>query len=175
MPRIPYPELSPEQRAEYRQFPINANLVGYHLPQNLHGIYRKLGTELLFGGAYDPQLRELVILRVGYLSRCEYELFQHRALCRKLGVPEEKVAAALRPRLGGCLSEKELAVLGLVEDTLLNVRPGDETLASALAHLDASEIAETVLLMGHYMTLARLLEVYGVEIDSDESTVQPPR
>lgn len=174
MPRIPYPSLTPEQQAEYEQFPINANLVAYHIPANLYGIFRKLGTEILFGGSYDAALRELVILRVGHLSECEYEVFQHRALSRQLGVAETKVEAALSPRLGGGLSDREAAVLGFVDETVRNVRPTDACLKEVQRHLNASEIAETLLIIGQYMTLARFLEVYGVEIDEDRSTVKPP-
>lgn len=174
MPRIPYPTLTPEQTAEYEQFPINANLVAYHLPQNLFSVYRNLGTEILFGGNYDAKLRELIILRVGFLSECAYEIFQHRALSKRLGVDDAKVEAVLQPRLADCLSDKEAAVLGFVDETLRLVRPSDACLAAVQQHLDASEIAETILIIAHYMGLARILEVYGVEIDEDRSTVKPP-
>ncbi len=174
MPRIPYPTLTPQQQTEYQQFPINANLVAYHLPPNLFEVYRKLGTEILFGGDYDAKLRELIILRVGYLSECEYEIFQHRALSQRLGVDGAKVEAVLQPNLGDCLSDKEAAVLAFVDETVRNVRPSDARVTRVQKYLNASEIAETILIMGHYMALARILEVYGVEIDADRSTVKPP-
>lgn len=41
----------------------------------------------------DPLLREVVILRIGFLSKASYEVHQHKRVARKVGMSDEKIAA----------------------------------------------------------------------------------
>ena len=50
---------------------------------------------LLYAGKLSRKDAELIILRVGHLRDCEYELQQHRRLARSRGVDEKIVKAVM--------------------------------------------------------------------------------
>ena len=55
--------------------------------------FLKMGNALLDRGALSPTLRELAILRVGWLSKASYEVYQHERIGRDVGLSEEKLRA----------------------------------------------------------------------------------
>jgi alkylhydroperoxidase family enzyme len=165
MSRIPYPELSAEQRADFEKNPINLNHMMFHLPSRLRAGMSQVGRALLWESDYDSKLRELVILRVGYLSKSAYEEHQHRAYGKEQGLTDEQIEAALAPTIGAPLTEREQAVLRFAEEAILNVEPSDAALADAQKYLSTSQIFETLVIIGNYMMIARIIATAGLEID----------
>ena len=53
------------------------------------GAFNDLLATMLWHGALDPRLRELVIMRIGWLTGCDYEWTQHWRVASRLGVPAE--------------------------------------------------------------------------------------
>ena len=114
-----------------------------------------------------PKLREIAILRVGYLSNAAYEVFQHEALARHVGLSDDQIAAI---KAGGAaaaaLGEAGAAVLAYTDDLVNNVRASDETMAAVRKHLDDTQFVDLTLVIGMYMMVSRFLETTGIEIDS---------
>ena len=52
-------------------------------------------------GELPPRLRELAILRTGWLCRAEYEWGQHAVLARRVGISEEEIARVKSGPPGG--------------------------------------------------------------------------
>lgn len=169
MPRMPYPDVAalPED--------IRARLAGSlpnvsrMLPALSPGVYR--GFTAFSGGLFNGtelsgQLREIAILRVGYLSNASYETFQHEAYARHVGLTDAQIEAI---REGGdkasLLGEAGAAVLAFTDDLVHNVRPSDASLAGVRAHLADNLVLDLVLVIGAYMTVSRFLETTGIEID----------
>jgi alkylhydroperoxidase family enzyme len=80
------------------------------------------------GSPLPPQLREIAILRVGYLSNAAYEILQHEALARYVGLTDAEIAAI---KAGGAAAaafgEASAAVLAFTVHLVHNVRAGDQT------------------------------------------------
>jgi alkylhydroperoxidase family enzyme len=97
MARIPYPDIEalPEDvRSFFDRIRPKLNIYRMlpHAETSLYG-FMKLGNALLFKAELDPILRELVILRVGYLSDATYEIHQHLVVARHVGVSDVKIEA----------------------------------------------------------------------------------
>ena len=171
MARIPYPSLDglPEKyRAAMGEKPANVTRM---LGNASHGAFKGFmvfSQGLLFDSPVPPKIRELAILRVGYLSNAPYETFQHEALGRHVGLTDAEIEAI---RTGDCssgvLDERQCAVLRFVDDLVANVRASDETLAGVRAHFDDTQLADLILVSGFYMMVSRFLETTGVEIDGE--------
>ncbi len=59
---------------------------------------------MLWHGALDSRLRELVIMRIGWLTACDYEWTQHWRVASGLGVPAKTCSACaigVRTRVSG--------------------------------------------------------------------------
>lgn len=170
MPRIPYAnpaDLTPETRAAVDRAPINVMRMLAGTSPAVFEAYGKYAAAFFAPGGLAPDLRELAILRVGYLSHAAYETNGHEAFARKVGLDEGHIAAI---RHGGqhpeTLSAVQQAVLDFTEDVVLRVRARDETLAAVRAHLGDRLTLDLILLIGLYMTVCRLLETTGVEADA---------
>jgi 4-carboxymuconolactone decarboxylase len=172
MPRIPYPD--PQSLPESMRHIVNAN------PANVTRILARASEPVFNGFAMlssaftvngsplSPRLREIAILRVGYISDSSYEVFQHEALARHVGLSAAEIAAV---KAGDAdpevLGEDGAAVLSFAEDLVHNIRASDETLAAVRKHLDDIQVTDLILVTGMYMMVCRLLETTGIEIDED--------
>ena len=167
MTRLPYfdpDSASPDVAEAYSALP----------PLNVFGMvahadtafrpWLRLGAALLSELELDPALRELAILEVARLSNCEYEWVQHRAIALGVGVDEDQVAAIER-RDDGRLAKRERAVVVFTRDAVCDVRVSDAALEGVREFASPREVVELLLVVGHYMAVARLVETTGIEVD----------
>lgn len=97
----------------------------------------RLLTSLMTQSSLDPRLRELAILRVGYISNASYELFQHEPFARYAGLSTEQIAAIKQGDFNSpALDEAQTAVLQFVDDVVANVRASNWTLAAVAGFLE---------------------------------------
>jgi AhpD family alkylhydroperoxidase len=107
----------------------------------------------------DPVLRELVILRAAASADSDYELVQHEAIARDLGVPDEQAEAA---KSGRPLEGRDGLVVALVDDLHQGRRPSDDRYAEVLGVVSPRALVEAILLYGLYTTTARVIEAAGL-------------
>jgi 4-carboxymuconolactone decarboxylase len=128
----------------------------------------RLLTSLMTQSSLDPKLRELAILRVGYLSNASYELFQHEPFARFVGLSDEQLAAIKAGhRNSPVLDEVQAAVLEFVDDMVANIRASDTTLGKVGQFLDRTQLTDLILVVGQYMAVCRFLETTGVDLDDN--------
>lgn len=168
MTRIPYPDpatLSATVRATLERAPINVMRM---LSNASEPVFNGFGQ---FSGAFyqpldlPPILREVAILRVGYLSKSAYEVFHHEAMGREAGLTAAQIDAIRAGKPNPVLNEAQQAVMEFADDIILNVRAGDATLAAVRKHLSDRSLVDLIMVIGLYMTISRLLETAGVEFD----------
>lgn len=119
--------------------------------------------------ALPAQVRELVILHVAQLSRCEYEWVQHADIARHCGVTDAQIDAVRRADLGAaCLPSATRAALRLTCEVVRDVRPSDRALALAQESFTSRQIIELVMVAGWYMMIARVVETSGVNPEAPQ-------
>ena len=87
---------------------------------------------------------------------------------------DAQIEAALAPTIGAPLDAREQAVLQFAQDVILNVEPSDANLAGARKYLSDSQIFETLVIIGNYMMIARIIATAGIEIDKAGVIVANP-
>ena len=124
---------------------------------------------LRWGGALlgelelDAVLRELAILRVARLTPgAEYEWVQHEAIARSVGASDEQVEAC---RTGVDAEGNDALVLRFTDEVVRDATPSDETFAAMTKLFSAQEIIELLLVIGQYMTLARVMATAQIDMD----------
>ena len=168
MTRLPY--LDPEAASP----PVAEALDGVPLPLNVFYMvanaetafrpWLRLGAAILGELALAPQVRELAVLEVARLSGCEYERVQHEAIAQALGVTVDEIRAIAEDdhdRLPG----DARAVVRFTGEVVRDVRASDGTLAAVREVLPPREVVELLLVIGHYMSIARIAETAGIELD----------
>ena len=168
MTRIPYADtakLSETVKATLARAPINIMRMVANASEPVFNGFGQFSAGFYQPSDLDPVLREVAILRVGYISKSAYEVFHHEGLGREVGLSDAQIAAIKAGRPDPVLTPAQQAVMAFADDVILNVRAGDATLAAVRAHLSDRAVVDLILVIGLYMTVSRLLETAGVELD----------
>jgi alkylhydroperoxidase family enzyme len=108
---------------------------------------------LLDRGALSLRQREIVVLRICGLHRCEYEWGVHVSVfAAKAGFTPEQLAATV-DGLPANWAAAEAALFAACEELDRTTRLGDETWALLRAHFDAPQVLEMIALAGFYRTV----------------------
>jgi len=132
--------------------------------------FLKMGNAILDRGKLSATLREIAILRVGWLSKASYEVFQHERIGADVGLSEEKLRAIAKGADEKVFDEHEKAVLRFTDDVVKNVKASDATFKAVAAFLDREQIVELVLAIGFYMMVSRFLET--MEVDDQDGQAE---
>jgi AhpD family alkylhydroperoxidase len=125
-------------------------------PQLTEAYHRFVG-HLLYGTTLDLKTRELVILRVAAVRKCEYEWMQHVVIGGDVGLTDDEIIAARGPA--------ETPLLRAVDELLDRARIADDTWDAL--DLDTQQRMDLVFTVGAYDLLAMAFLSFGVEIDAD--------
>lgn len=171
MPRIPYPDeskMSDELRAHLGAIPANVSRMMAVASEPVFKGVSAIGSAFISGSNLPAKLREIAILRSGYVCGSQYETFQHEALGRFVGLTDAQIDAVRQGDLDSpALDEEERAVLAFADDVIQNVRASDETLAAVRKHLTDADVVDLILVTGAYLMISRFLETTGVELDEN--------
>ncbi len=113
----------------------------------------------------DQRLRELVIMRSGWVSGAVYEWTQHWHVALALGVDEADLVGVRDWEAYDGFGPVERAVLAATDETLAHGAIGDATWATCAEHLDEALLVELVVAIGNWGLFARLLKSLDVPLD----------
>ncbi|MGH9096874.1 MAG: carboxymuconolactone decarboxylase family protein [Acidimicrobiales bacterium] len=121
---------------------------------------------LLFGAKLDPRIRELIIMRVAWVTGSVYEWTQHWRIATDLGIPTDDVVAVR----GGeedysGLGELERAALAAVDECLAGRRISDQVMATLRHHLTDDAVVELVAAIGAWSMVSMLLRSLDVPLE----------
>jgi AhpD family alkylhydroperoxidase len=164
-------ELGPVTWAFTRLAARSVKLPQVHLFTTL-GLHRRLlwswlpfGAVLLSFGKLRRRDAELVILRVGHLRGCEYELQQHRRIAQRRGVDADMQAKIFEgPRAAG-LRERDRALLAAVDEIIDTRDLSQQSWQALSSYLDRPQLIEFVMLVSQYDALAATLNTLKVPLD----------
>ncbi len=122
-------------------------------------------THIMFKNSLSVRDRELLILRIGWLTRSGYEFSQHVRIAYDNGFTEEEIerikVGADAPGWG----EKEGALVRAAEELREDAFLSDATWATLQKYFSTEEIADVIFTVGNYNMLAMALNSFGVQLD----------
>lgn len=126
------------------------------------------GRATLTSTVVPARLRELVILRIGHLMRCPYEIAQHTHLAEDCGVgSRQRDALAADGRLAeGGFSPTELAVLEMTTELVTSKSLAPATLDRLQELLGDEQLLEVLLIINRWSGLALMINALDVDIDT---------
>ena len=172
MARIPYLDLA-DAAPEFAELlktrrPLNIYRMIAHGGHTATG-FLALGSAILTKSTLDPKLRELVILRVGALSGAKYEVFQHRRVAARAGVPAAKIEAVLADPGAApdasVFDAFECALLRFTDAVVREVKAPEDLFQAVSSQLTHQQLVELLMTIGFYMLVSRLLENLEVDIE----------
>lgn len=137
-----------------------------HNPPVAREIAKTLTALLFDGNVLNGRLRELVIMRIGWATGCEYEWTQHWRVARGMEIPAEDLLAVRDWHNAASLSAADKAVLQATDDTLERGRIQPDTWAECCRHIDSeAERVELVVAIGNWSLFAQLLQSLQVPLE----------
>ena len=169
MARIPYfkPEDADVEKLALlgREPQLNIFKIAAHASTAIARKFISLPAAVLLKGTLDPVLREMAIVRAGILCQSEYEVYQHRRVSKRVGMPAEKIAALNIGSSAPVFSELERLVLRFTEETVERHKATDETFNALSRHLSHEQLVELAIAVGCYMMVSTFLNTFEVDIE----------
>ena len=143
-------------------------------PPVAKAIYGMLAA-LLFGkNRLAPRLRELMIMRIGWVTGSEYEWTQHWRVAKDLGLSDELILSVRDWQHANGLTEADRAVLQATDDTLTAGAISDETWSRVCDVLETEEErVELVAAIGNWGLFSRLLRSLDVPLEEGIASWPP--
>jgi alkylhydroperoxidase family enzyme len=108
---------------------------------------------------------ETVILRVGHLRDCEYELQQHRRLARTRGIgPDVQKKIFEGPDAEG-LTERQRALITATDEFVVTRGVSSQTWTRLANHLTKPQLIEFCMLAAQYDGLAATITTLNIPLD----------
>ncbi|MGE2717338.1 carboxymuconolactone decarboxylase family protein [Mycolicibacterium litorale] len=116
-------------------------------------------------GKLTRQDAELVILRVGHLRECEYELQQHRRLARSRGLDAQLQSRIFEGPDAAGLTDRQRVLITATDEFVVTRGVSPQTWAVLARHLTKPQLIEFCLLAAHYDGLAATIATLQVPLD----------
>ncbi len=137
----------------------------------------QLLSQLLEHNTFDARLRELMIMRIGWVTGSAYEWTQHwRVATATAGVPPEDVLAVRDWRTSDRLTAADKAVLAATDESLAGKAISDATWAEVRPKYiteDQLQQVEFIVAMGNWTMFSMLLRNLKIPVE-DGVAVWPP-
>lgn len=168
MARVPYldqQDLAPEHR-DLLARSVNIVRALANSPEALRA-FHGLGQFIRFKSRLDPRLRELAILKVGWLTRSPYEWSHHVQIGRSFGVSDADIRALIEEAEGRSSGLEPLAraVLQAAAEMTHGLQISDATFARLREDLDDERIVDLVVTIGFYNAVVRVLASLKIDVE----------
>lgn len=128
--------------------------------------FNLLGGFLLNKGLLPERERELVILRIGWNARAQYEFGQHTIIGLRCGLTDDEITAITQPTGGHEWSVDDAALLALSDELSDDDCVSDATWTALSTRWSDAEIVELLIVAGFYRLVSGFLNSAGVQLDA---------
>jgi 4-carboxymuconolactone decarboxylase len=176
-PRLAKPRIEPVQKQDWtpeqQQF-----LEPLERTKRLYNVFKTMAnhpalardwmtfaTYILRHNSLPPRDREILILRIGWLCKAQYEWGQHVRIGKAVGLNDEDIdRIAEGPRAAG-LTEHDRLLLQAVDELRDDAMITDATWNGLAKTYDQRQMMDVVFTVGQYNLVSMALNSFGVQLD----------
>jgi 4-carboxymuconolactone decarboxylase len=144
--------------------PINIFGVLAHHPKLLKR-FNLFAGYLLNKGLLPDREREIVILRIGWNARSQYEFGQHTVIGAQSGLTDEEIVAITQDPDEVQWSAGDRALVALADELCDDDCVTDETWSTLSSHWSEAQLIELLAVAGFYRLVSGFLNSTGVPLD----------
>ncbi|MXX63327.1 MAG: carboxymuconolactone decarboxylase family protein [Holophagales bacterium] len=166
MARLPYldvDDLAPEDQ-RLLDPPLNLFRVLAYCPEGARA-FGRLGLWIRFKTKLDPRLRQMAILRVGAVTRTDYEYSHHIELGRQFGLSDDDIRAVVAGPDDESLTEVERLVVTAADEMTTGLGIGAGTFKALRGHLDEGMMVELTMTLSYYNGVVRMLNSLDIDVE----------
>lgn len=184
MTQTPEPRFGLLGEEDARKAAVDAGVPEYMADLNVFRMLLKSGTaanginqalfHILFKSELDNRLRELIIMRIAWVTGSVYEWGQHYRIARGVGITDDEITGLREWRAFDGFGDADRAVLAATDDILDDGRVSDATWAECAALFSEPELVATLAAIGLWQMMSAVLESLRVPLDDDLGAPWPP-
>ena len=159
-----YDKRKADRKQQVRR-PNNALSVLAHYPE-LAEAFLTFNRHLLYFNTLPKRAIELVVLRVAWLRRSEYEWVQHSVAALEVGLTSEEIDRTAAESIEGWATEDAL-LLKTVDELHHNHRWSDAIWSELAEAYDIRQIMDLLFTVGAYDTLAVAFNCFDLPLDPE--------
>jgi 4-carboxymuconolactone decarboxylase len=129
---------------------------------------QQLGGYCRFKTGVPPRLSEFAILVTARLWRAQYEWFAHVPQAERAGVKAQTIRDLHKGRVPKAAPKDERAIYDFIQELYKNRRVSDKTFARVHALLGDAATVELVGILGYYVLISMILNVFRMFPPGDE-------
>jgi alkylhydroperoxidase family enzyme len=126
------------------------------------------------GSTLSPRVREMAILRIGFLCQSEYEWTAHARAGRAAGLSNDEVQRIAEGPEAGWGAD-DAALLQAVDDLYANDRVAPATWARLATRLDRKQLLDVLIAAGGYRMVSMSLNTFGVPPEANREPLPAVR
>ena len=123
------------------------------------------GNHVLNKSTLDPREREILILRVGWLCRSEYEWGQHVAIGRTCGLTDDDLARIQEGPDAEGLDPFDALLLRAADELHADAMIREATWKRLAERYDTRQLMDLIFTVGQYNLVSMALNTLGVPLD----------
>jgi alkylhydroperoxidase family enzyme len=127
--------------------------------------WQVFGSHVLNKSTLPPRDRELLILRIGWLCRCEYEFGQHVVIGKEAGLSDEEIERIARGPDATGWEPFDATLLRAADELHGDAFLSDETWQALAQRYDTRQMIDVVFTVGQYNLVSMALNSLGVQLD----------
>jgi alkylhydroperoxidase family enzyme len=122
-------------------------------------------NHILFKSSLPPRDREMLILRLAWRARAEYEWSHHVEIGGRAGLSEAEIARIAKGADAPGWTPFEAALLRAVDELHGQSRLSEPTWAALSERYDTAQLMDLIFTVGNYAALAMALNSFGVPLE----------
>lgn len=133
----------------------------HHMP--LLNAWNPFAGHVMATSSLTPRVREIAIMRVGWLTRSEYEWGQHVLMSKPAGLTHDDHLRIIEGAEAPGWNADEQAIITMTDELLRDTIISDQTWSSLKKCFSDQQILDAIFTVGQYNMLAMALNSLGVQ------------
>lgn len=125
----------------------------------------QFGSHVLRRNSLPERDREILILRIGWLCKSEYEWAQHVRIGKRAGLTDDDVQRIKDGPTASGVSAHDQLLIKAADELRKDSRISDETWKGLSATYDTHQMMDLVFTVGQYNLVSMALNSFGVQLD----------
>jgi alkylhydroperoxidase family enzyme len=135
---------------------------------------QRLSEYIRTGSTLTPRVREMLILRIGYLCQSAYEWAAHARAGRAAGLSADEIRRIAEGPAAGW-SPDDAALLQAVDEMFTDDRVAPATWARLATRFDRKQLLDVLITTGGYRMVSMSLNTFGVAAEPDSEPLPSMR
>ena len=161
---LPAEEIDPELRERFGSKVLNIFATFAHHPKLLRR-WLVFGNHVLSKSTLPARERELVILRIGWLCRAEYEWGQHVVIGKQSGLSDEEIRRITEGPEALGWPPLDRVLLRATDELHTDAFIADATWGALCEQYNPQQLMDLVFTVGQYNMVSMALNTLGVQLE----------